>query len=126
MKKVNKTNHKFNKIKISYTILGFTLGTLMTTTFANNLTNEISSVKEFICHSVNYPIIVNGKELQTDKPILNYQGSTYLPLKVIGDNLGAKIKWNSTLIRVEIGEVNNVVDKITTLTEAQNKNAQIA
>lgn len=90
------------KNKLVYAILGFTLGSLVTSTFAND-------VKEFICQSVSYPIVVNGQVLQSDKPILNYSGSTYLPLKAIGDSFGTQVKWDDINKKVIIGD--NVVSK---------------
>lgn len=62
-----------------------------------------AAVKQYILTQVNYPIIVNGVEYKDpDRPILNYEGSTYIPLAKIGDLTGVNYKWNDTLKRVEI------------------------
>ena len=52
----------------------------------------------------SFPILVNGKAFTTDKPIVTINGSTYMPLRAIGDALGVKVNWNSELKRVEIGD----------------------
>ncbi|SDJ92756.1 hypothetical protein [Paenibacillus naphthalenovorans] len=65
-----------------------------------------AAVKQYILTQVNYPIIVNGVEYKDpDRPILNYEGSTYIPLAKIGDLTGVNYQWNDTLKRVEIGSI---------------------
>lgn len=51
-----------------------------------------------------FPLMINGEEWECDKPVVVVEGSTYLPLKSIGEVLGVDVKWNSDLRRVEIGE----------------------
>jgi hypothetical protein len=53
---------------------------------------------------VAYKVFVNEKELQTDLPILNYSGRTYLPLKAVGDALGVKVNWDEQSSSVKVGE----------------------
>jgi hypothetical protein len=77
-------------------IIGCAL-TASTSVFAN-------TIKEYILTRVDYPIVVKGKEYKnSDLPALNYQGNTYVPLKALGDVLGADVKWNQELSIVEIG-----------------------
>lgn len=38
---------------------------------------------------------------------MNYNNSTYVPLRAVGNILDAKVNWNKELRRVEIGEVVN-------------------
>lgn len=45
---------------------------------------------------VNYPILINGQELQSDLPILNWNGNTYIPLRKVSEATGAKVEWDST------------------------------
>jgi hypothetical protein len=95
------------KHKMAYTILGFIVGVSLSSGFAND-------IKTFILSEINYKIMVNDVEYNDDQlPPLNYMGSTYVPLKKIGDLLNGNVKWNSELNRVEIGEAVNVVNKIT-------------
>lgn len=69
-----------------------------TTTFAD-------SVKEFLLTKSNYPVYVNGeKYTNNDLPILNYEGTTYVPLKEVGNMLNISVKWNERSNQVEIGK----------------------
>lgn len=52
-----------------------------------------------------FPIMINGQPWECEKPVVVIDGSTYLPLKAIGEVLGVNVKWNSELSRVEIGEM---------------------
>lgn len=64
-----------------------------------------SQIKQYLLTEVNYPVVVNGVEYKDAKnPILNYQGSTYIPLSKIGDLTGVQYKWNDEKKRVEIGQ----------------------
>ena len=54
--------------------------------------------------TATFPVLVNGKTLTTDKPIVVIDGSTYLPLKAIGEALGVGVNWNNDLKQVENGE----------------------
>ena len=62
-------------------------------------------VEEYICYKVEYDVVVNG-EIYSDEelPTLNYQGSTYVPLRNIGDILNTKVEWNYEIGRAEVGE----------------------
>lgn len=63
-----------------------------------------AAVKQYILTQVDYPIVVKGVEFNDpEQPILNYEGSTYVPLAKLGDITGVQYKWNDTLKRVEIG-----------------------
>lgn len=58
-----------------------------------------------------FPIIINGETWESEKPAVVIDGSTYLPLKAIGEVLNVKVNWNSELSRVEIGEdFSNMID----------------
>lgn len=45
--------------------------------------------------STSYPIEVNGEKFETNNPVLNYNGSTYMPLREISNATGANIDWDS-------------------------------
>lgn len=62
------------------------------------------AAEQLTAYRASFPILVNGKEWKTDKPVVTIDGSTYLPLRALGEALGVKIEWNSKLKRVEIGE----------------------
>jgi hypothetical protein len=61
------------------------------------------AVKQYILTKVNYPIVVDGVAYNDpSRPILNYDGSTYIPLAKLGDLLGVQYEWNAEKQRVEI------------------------
>lgn len=67
-----------------------------------------AAVKEYKLTKVTYPVVVNNKTYNDPSmPILNYNGSTYIPLAKIADLTGVEYKWNSQLKRVEIGDTNS-------------------
>lgn len=72
------------------------------------------SSADFILKKASYPILVSGTNYtDPELPLLNYQGSTYVPLRAIGELYGANIGWNEKLRQVEIGE-SNVSSRVIT------------
>lgn len=62
-----------------------------------------AEVRQFVLSVAPYPIFVNGVEYKdNERPILNYEGSTYVPLAKLGDITGVNYLWNAQLQRVEI------------------------
>lgn len=59
---------------------------------------------QYTVEDASFPILVNGKAFTTDKPIVTINGSTYMPLRAIGEALGVKVNWNDEKGQVEIGE----------------------
>ncbi len=46
--------------------------------------------------------IVNGRTVTLDVPAQTYRGSTMVPLRFVGEALGADVKWNSATYTVDI------------------------
>jgi hypothetical protein len=87
--------------KLSILALGIIIGITLSISFSASA----DTVKQYILTKIGYPIIVNGQEYSDAKfPALNYNGTTYLPLKGVGDVLGTAVKWNDQLKRVEVGK----------------------
>lgn len=85
------------KNKLSLNLLsGILIGTLFT--------NIAGATRDYLAKNASFPVIVNGKTLVTDKPIVTIDGSTYLPLRAMGSALGVSIVWNESLKRVEVGK----------------------
>ncbi|WP_058301550.1 Gmad2 immunoglobulin-like domain-containing protein [Gorillibacterium timonense] len=58
---------------------------------------------KYVLTQVNYPVHVNGiPYVDENLPILNYKGSTYVPLKSIATILGDHVVWNTAAKRVDI------------------------
>ncbi len=55
--------------------------------------------------NATFPIFLDGKEWEPDAPVFVIDGTTYLPLKSIGNLLDVDISWNDELNRVEINTV---------------------
>ena len=51
----------------------------------------------------NFKVLVNGKEFRSDPPALVVNGSTYLPLRAMGEALGVPVNWNAELGQAEVG-----------------------
>ncbi|MEK3721999.1 stalk domain-containing protein [Paenibacillus sp. FSL H8-0034] len=80
-------------------ILGVLIGSALTV----SATAGAAAVKQYILTEISYPVVVNGKEFKdATAPILNYEGSTYVPLAKLGDITGVNYKWNEAAKRVEI------------------------
>jgi hypothetical protein len=68
-----------------------------------NLTPIYAAIEEYILYKADYNIVVNDSNYEnTEYPILNYKGTTYVPLKVMSDILGIPTTWNTELKQVEI------------------------
>jgi S1-C subfamily serine protease len=50
-----------------------------------------------------YPVSVNGERL--DATVLNHNGTTYLPLKVVGQALGADVSWTGGSVEIETVDI---------------------
>lgn len=80
-------------------VLSMLSGVLIGTLF----TNIAGATRDYLAKNASFPVIVNGKTLTTDKPIVTIDGSTYLPLRAMGSALGVSVVWNESLKRVEVG-----------------------
>lgn len=84
-------------------IIGAAL-TLPTTSFASTLT------KYFLVNA-KYPIVVDNILYENDLPILNYEGSTYVPLRALSELLNVNISWNEASRQVDITKKNPIINQ---------------
>lgn len=66
------------------------------------LTSSIAFAATYVAEDVSFKIFVNGKEF-TSAPAVAINGSTYLPLKAVGEALNIPVNWNSESGQVEVG-----------------------
>jgi hypothetical protein len=64
----------------------------------------------YTAYTATFPVLVNGNIFTSDKPIVVINGSTYMPLKAIGEVLGVNVLWNADLKRVEVGQAYKQAD----------------
>lgn len=81
-------------------VMGFLIGLLV---FAGITAAAADPIKQYILTKAGYSIVVDGVEYNDPtRPILNYEGSTYVPLAKLGDITGVKYSWNDKKKQVEI------------------------
>lgn len=77
--------------------MGFISCFILMVGFSYAANNNIFSVAKF-------KILVNGNDYR-GKPAIVVDGSTYLPLRALGEVLNVKVNWNETKRQVEVGEM---------------------
>jgi hypothetical protein len=93
-----------NKIKL------FAVGLLSGCLLMLTASSFAASIKEYILVKAEYPIYVNEEAYTAqDQPILNYEGHTYIPLRSIGELLGASVAWDERLRQVEINYGEDII-----------------
>ncbi len=86
------------KKAVVFCLLGaMALGTC--TVSAANGTKNISATFR------NIKIVVDGKEVSTSAEPFIYNGTTYLPIRAVGEAVGKEVTWNAGTNTVYLGEV---------------------
>ena len=89
-------------------VLGFILGMITCISFQAIAT----TTNIFKAEKASFDILVNGEKLtNSDKPTVVIDGSTYLPLRTMGNALNVPVEWNADLKRVEVGTEQSKVTK---------------
>lgn len=65
----------------------------------------------------NIKLIINGKSIKTE--VLSVKGTSYVPLRVVSENLGAKVNWNSGTSTITITSANSGSEPVTTTQPSQ-------
>lgn len=85
--------------KLKYITLGIIIGA--TTIATPSIASEI---KEYVLYKADYKLLVNNHAYEnSDLPVLNWKGNSYVPLKAVGELLDADVTWNP-IGQVEIGK----------------------
>lgn len=75
------------------------------------LTSTIALAATYVAEPATFKVLVNGKDFTSDPPALVVNGSTYLPLRAVGDALGVPVVWNAELRQAEVGNSAPVAEK---------------
>lgn len=65
--------------------------------------STIAFAASYVAEPADFKVLVNGKEFASDPPALVVNGSTYLPLRAMGNALGVPVNWNDELQQAEVG-----------------------
>ncbi len=57
----------------------------------------------YTAEPATFKVLVNGEEFDSNPPAMVIDGSTYLPLRAMGNALGVPVEWNSKLNQAEVG-----------------------
>lgn len=57
----------------------------------------------YTAEPASFKVLVNGEEFTSDPPAMVINGSTYLPLRAMGNALGVNVNWNDELQQAEVG-----------------------
>lgn len=76
----------------------FILGTITGVALAST----VALAATYIAEDASFKVFVNGEEFTSSKAVV-IDGSTYLPLRAMGDVLGVPVNWNNELRQVEVG-----------------------
>lgn len=78
-------------------IIGLVIGAVLAST--------VALAASYIAEPATFKVMVNGKEFNSDPPVLVVEGRTYLPLRAMGDALGVPVEWNADLNQAEVGTI---------------------
>lgn len=60
------------------------------------------SFRSFIAQEEDFPIMVDGNQINLDMPVVTIDDRTYLPLRALSETLGITVGWNGSKKQVEI------------------------
>jgi len=84
------------KVKIFFSVLLLIFVFSSVIVYADNITKMIQVTYR------NISILVNGKQIQSDKEPFIYQGSVFAPIRTIGEAVNKKVEWDNEKNQVNI------------------------
>ena len=67
------------------------------------LASSAAMAVSYVAEPASFKVMVNGTEFTSDPPAMVIEGSTYLPLRAMGNALGVPVEWNAELGQAEVG-----------------------
>lgn len=67
------------------------------------LAGTVAFAASYVAEPASFKVMVNGQEFNSDPPAMVINGSTYLPLRAMGNALGVPVEWNDELRQAEVG-----------------------
>lgn len=64
----------------------------------------------------NIKVVIDGKELKTDKEPFTYEGTTYLPVRAVAEAVGKDVVWDSATQTVTLGGASQIANESETKT----------
>ncbi len=68
-----------------------------------------------------FDVLVGGERFYSEPPVVVIDGTTYLPLRALGDALGVYVEWNQELGQVEVSTTKEVSKKTPALPDGYDK-----
>jgi hypothetical protein len=87
-----------NKLKVFFSVLLSMILFSSVYVYAENITKMIQVTYR------NISILVNGKQIQSDKEPFIFQGSVFVPIRTIGEAVNKKVEWDNEKNKINIFE----------------------
>lgn len=83
------------------------IGLILGITFTISLP-VIADTTQLLLDKVNYKLIINGELYNTKSDILSYKGTTYLPLREVGNALDLDLSFKSGVINIDSNDKTSI------------------
>ena len=115
---------KFQRVK---DIVGGAIGMAMIIGVCSSAFGKVSNMDIPVSFN-NIKLIIDGKELKTDKEPFIYEGTTYLPIRAVGEAVGKTVSWDNNTQTAYLDEASvaqqdtpNIQDTISQLPYSKNE-----
>lgn len=102
-------------------LIGIVVGMLISVG-TTALADEISNVGKKI--EVEVPVVLNGEELPVKA--IAFEGTSYLPVRAVGESLGLEVDYKDGVIYLAGGTVQNVAEEVKRLLRIEEIEKEIA
>lgn len=102
-------------------VIGFVVGLLLsvgTTALADGVGNVGKRIE------VEVPVVLNGEELPVKA--VAFEGTSYLPVRAVGESLGLEVEYKDGVIYLAGGTVQNVAEEVKRLLRIEEVEKEIA